>query len=34
MQNWQHYEHEKDQILVMEVLHDIKEWNNRNVDEI
>lgn len=34
MQNWQHCEHGKDQILVMEGLHDIKEWNNRNMDEI
>lgn len=34
MQNWQQCEHGKDPILVMEELHDIKEWNNRNMDEI
>lgn len=34
MQSWQHYEHGKDQILILEGLHDIKEWNNRNMDEI
>lgn len=34
VQNWQLCEHGKYQTLVMERLHDIKEQNNRNMDEI